>query len=373
MRHTGFRVEARRLTAAVMAAVLIALCAGAAGAEGDTTVFIPDRIEKLGLPGMPEIITLKTETDRTATYGNPDDPDDPCPVLQEEGAEIRLKFSPKPDWAGVTWSDGWENLDVDDEGRAVTSTEGHGTQAGMRASSGPVDPRTGKPEWRWNDGGDYAFAAGLDRVTCEFGRNGGVNWVEERIYKDFFRTGMEGAVTVIRWEPVSVKNRSEADGIRYETTVTGWFVSSVTAEYPAGSFISRVRAEYRNDRKNTLSGYTVTYAVGEDETYAVTYAPADATILEEHHYGLFLPVNDRLPSAIIYTNDPNTWEEIPSGYYLHHMDGDEPVCGELTLNGKTYVTGSGDKLEQWFEAGHGRQLKKRGLRTIFSFPSPRVR
>ena len=38
-----------------------------------------------------------------------------------EDATIYLQFSRKPDWAGVLWWEGWENLDVDDEGYAETA------------------------------------------------------------------------------------------------------------------------------------------------------------------------------------------------------------------------------------------------------------
>lgn len=295
-----------KILCAMMAAVfMLSVCELALG--DDLKVFLPERISKLNLPEMPEYITLKTDTDRTATYGDAEDPENPCPILQTEDAEIRLEFSQKPNWAGVTWMDGWENLVVDEEGRAVTTMDGHAVQPGIQATSGPISPDTGKPEWRWTDGGDYAYLAGMGPVTCEYGRRGTVKYVEYTVEQDYFKTGMNGAVTVIRWEPVSIKNTSEENYVKYETTTTVWFVSSVTATYPAGNPITKVRAEYRNDKKNTLSSYEITYAVNENESYAITYMPNTATIFEEHNYSLFLPDNSNLPSTIFYTNDPNTW------------------------------------------------------------------
>jgi RecG-like helicase len=95
---------------------------------------------------MPEYFTLTTETESTATYGNEEKPDDPCPVLAVEDAIIRLTFSQRPDWAAAVWMDGWENLDVDENGCTETSMEGHRAQPGLEAKSGPVDPATGRPE-----------------------------------------------------------------------------------------------------------------------------------------------------------------------------------------------------------------------------------
>ena len=351
--------------------ILLFLLVESASGEG-ITVFIPDLVSDLEIPEMPEYFELKTETDSTATYGKEEEPDNPCPVLPVEDAVIRLTFSQRPDWAAAVWMDGWENLDVDKDGYTETSMEGHRAQPGLEARSGPVDPSTGKPEWRWNDKGDYAFMAGLGPVTCQFGRSGSIQYVEYTVQKDFFKTGMADAVTVIRWKPISVKNLSERDDIRYETTTTEWVVVSVTAAYPAGNPITGVRAEYRNDKKNTLGTYIITYSVNKNEAYAITYAPDTATILEEHNYKLFYPVDPHLPSKTFYTNDPNTWEEIPA-WYMHHYEADEAIYGEYTAGGVTYVSGSGDYLDTWYLEGHGQQLKKKGLRGVTSFPSPRVR
>ena len=171
----------------------------------------------------------------------------------------------------------------------------------------------------------------------------------------------------------AIKNYSEENYVKYETTTTVWVVTSVTATYSAGNPITKVKAEYRNDRKNTLSSYEITYAVNENETYAITYMPNTATIFEEHNYGLFLPDNSNLPSTFFYTNDPNTWEEYPSGAYWHHYTEDEPIYGEYTVNGVTYVSGSGSNLNKWYTVGHGTLLKRNGLRGVTSFPSPRVK
>ena len=357
----------------------------------DMAVYIPNSITKLGLPEMPEYITLKTRTESNRmidSNGNEiyqkekikvddeiiedfkyDDNGNLIPVYGIiEDATIYLQFSKKPDWAGVLWWEGWENLNVDEEGYAETSMEDHVAQPGIWEGSSSINMVTEKPEYS-----DYAFMAGVGPVTCEYGRRGTVNYVEYTVKKDYFRTGMEGASTVIRWVPEHIKNYSEENYVKYETTTTVWYVSSVTTTYPAGNYITGIRADYRNDRKNTLSSYTITYAVSDKETYAITYMPNRATIVEEHNYGLFLPVDSNLPSMIDYTNDPNTWEEYPSGWYLHHYEADEPIYGEYTVGGKKYVSGSGSNLNKWYREGHGAELKKKGLRGVTSFTSPRVK
>lgn len=378
----------------IMMIISIMNCQGCAceAISENTMIFIPDQCIKLKLPEMPDFITLKTRTESvpmTDLDGNTfyqvekkkdengetfidfryDDAGNRIPVHGiVEDAIISLQYSKKPDWASVIWWDGWENLDVNQEGYAETTMEGHKYQPGIWEGSSPINIVTEKPEWS-----DYAFMAGVGPVTCEYGRRGTVNYVEYTVEQDYFKTGMEGAVTVIRWEPVSIKNTSEENYVKYETTTTVWFVTSVTATYPAGNPITKVKAEYRNDKKNTLSSYEITYAVNENESYAITYMPNTATIFEEHNYGLFLPDKSDLPSTIFYTNDPNTWEEYPSGAYWHHYTEDEPIYGEYTVNGVTYVSGSGSNLNKWYTAGHGTLLKRNGLRGVTSFTSPRVR
>ncbi len=355
-------------------------------------VYLPEKIEELGLPEMPDYLSLKTRTEcvpmtdkkgievfqletKEDEEGNKfvdyrlDDLGNKIPVYGiVEDAIIALQFSRKPDWAGVLWWEGWENLNVNDEGYAETSMENHIAQPGIWEGSSPINMVTEKPEYS-----DYAFMAGVGPVTCEYGRRGTVNYVEYTVKEDYFRTGMGGANTVIRWVPEHIKNYSEENYVKYETTTTVWYVSSVTATYPAGNTIVGVRADYRNDRKNTLSSYTITYAVNDNETYAITYMPNTATIFEEHNYGLFLPDNSLLPSTIFTNNDPNTWEEYPTGAYFHHYEADEPIYGEYTVSGRKYVSGSGSNLNKWYSEDHGKQLKKNGLRGVTSFKSPRVK
>lgn len=216
-----------RLLSVSLAAILLLSAAGVSFAADDTTVYIPHIIKKLGLPDMPDYITLKTKTDReimknkrgqvvyqTETwyddYGKKvttikyDYNGNPIPVYgTTEGADITLQFSEKPDWAGVIWATGYETLTVDDSGMAETSMVGHNMQPGINIVKSYCDPITGKV-YKELDGGDYAYLAGKGNVAVQYGRSGSVNYVEYTVQEDFFKTGMSGASTVIRWEPVQI-------------------------------------------------------------------------------------------------------------------------------------------------------------------------
>ncbi|MBQ6540629.1 MAG: hypothetical protein IJL71_06360, partial [Oscillospiraceae bacterium] len=115
-------------------ALLMSSCLTVASAKTDTDVFIPSVISKLGLPDMPDYITLKTKTDRAVVKdadGNKvyqtetwevetpwgteeisfikyDYNGNPIPVYGiTNGADIELQFSEKPDWVGVIWAEGY--------------------------------------------------------------------------------------------------------------------------------------------------------------------------------------------------------------------------------------------------------------------------
>ena len=216
-----------RILSVSLAAMLLLSVAGVSFAAKDTPVYIPSRVAKLGLPDMPDYLTLKTKTERAVmkdrqgnkiyqtetwsvngvgvTFPKYDYNGKPIPVYGiVDDAKIELQFSDKPDWAGVIWADGYETLSVDESGYAATSMEGHRMQPGINIVKSSCDWRNGELLEYEHDGGDYAYLAGKDNVTVQYGRSGKVNYVEYTVDQDFFRTGMEGASTVIRWEPVQI-------------------------------------------------------------------------------------------------------------------------------------------------------------------------
>ena len=215
-----------RFVSAVLIASVALSFSAASLAEETTRVFIPNKIGRLVLPDLPEYVALRTRTESVATYGNPDDPTDPCPILPVTGGKIELFFSEQPDWAMVLWAEGPEPLNVSDTGYAQTTSAGHKYQPGwwdnpdVMTINDPNDATKKITVWANTGNGhikghpapagrDEAYLAGKDNVVVQYGRSGTVNYVEYTIEDDFYHTGMDGAVTVIRYEPVIV------DGDRY--------------------------------------------------------------------------------------------------------------------------------------------------------------
>ena len=427
-----------RFMSALLAAVMLISISAIAIAEDETTVYIPSRIAKLNLPDRPGYITLKTQTEstemrnsrgsiryKTDARGNIiyDYNGNPIPLIGTvEDADIELQFSEKPDWAGVIWAEGYENLEVDDTGYAVTSMEGHMRQPGTWVWNNPdttCDPLTGEIVWRDNGtvapswchitGGDFAYMAGKGNVSAQYGRSGKVNYVEYRVEEDFFRTGMEGAYSVIRYEPVTIKSicGPEDDPDKYTRKDTVWYVSSVIATYPDGNYIVEVEADYRNDAKNTLASYKITYATSDKETYKITYAPSTTTVLEDHETGTFMTWPSKMaPSTDLEeyfrqqveeqwqqygtVTDPQDYPDYDDSYtalagmYLHHYTQDEVLCGEYK-SGKTHLmSGSGKNLKYWYKFNgtgtlngvkvnnNGKKSTNKNLKPCTYFKSPRV-
>ena len=525
-----------RILSISLAAMLLLSAAGVSFAASDTAVYIPYIIEKLGLPDMPEYITLKTKTERavmkdsrgnvvyqTEEVKNPngvissyikyDYNGNPIPVYgTAENPDIELQFSEQPEWAGVIWADGYETLKVDESGYAKTSMVGHNMQPGINIVKSVCDPVTGRLLEYEHDGGDYAYLAGKNNVAVQYGRSGSVNYVEYTVEQDFFRTGMEGASTVIRWEPVQVitdcyKEAQEekwylvwdqqdyyddyyddydptvgnygrtdsfvtnqwgniaynennelccyqnnkvipipVDGSAYYDAntnrlydqwgkelmilpphvmccnkpqqdtyiyypdngtscvqipvvrvtdakpLTVWYISSVTATYPAGNYIVGVEADWRNDKKKTLASYKITYEPKQGEQYKITYSPVTTTVYEEHRSGTFetWPASNapstKMADYIKKNSDPGDRSYLQfQGMYLHHYTEDEVLSGLYTSGSTVLCSGSGNNLRKWYKYNGtttlkngmkrnnlGKQVKKSGLKPCTSFISPRV-
>ncbi len=374
-----------RIVSVALAVMMVLSLSAVSLAEPTGTVYIPDRIAKLNLPDRPAyIISLKTHTESAPMFDEFGNPvmSTTCKdrythaYVQNTGivedAVIELQFSKKPDWAGVIWAEGFENLEVDDNGYAVTSMEGHLRQPGTWSASGPCDPITGKPSWHVT-GGDYAYMAGKGPVSVQYGRNGHINYVDYTVEEDFFQTGMEGCSTVIRYEPVTIMGDSDPK----DAKITMWYISTVTATYPAGNSIVGVSAVYRNDEKNKLASYKISYAASETETYVITYAPSTATLVE-NHMDYKWPMDSNPPDDAIVKlpgNAPSENVVDASGkvlFSVHHYTADEPIYGEYYKNGELKaVTGSGNKINKWYKPGHGKEVK--GLKPLSSFKSVRVK
>ena len=86
------------LLIAVMALSLSSAVFAAPGDAGGIRVYIPNKLERLHVPDMPEYIALYTRTESVATYGNPKDLNnpgnlkDPCPILAVSEPELAKKL-----------------------------------------------------------------------------------------------------------------------------------------------------------------------------------------------------------------------------------------------------------------------------------------
>ncbi len=216
-----------------------------------------------------------------------------------------------------TWS--WSGYYNEKKGKYISGASNPNKGDGKTWATGKTDHSTG---------GDYPYSAGKDygnyNVTVNYHRNGAPYQVAVSLKGvDAFETGMEGAVTTITFELVNVqlssyryivytdaegnqvvkgapyakyiknlkfdedgydrkKGGTAEEGYYYEddneilfvgplSSMDMWYVSSVSATYPEGNPIVAVEADYRNDAKNNLYGYTISYAVSENEVYEITY------------------------------------------------------------------------------------------------------
>ncbi len=304
MKFTDRKFSFRTLSLAL--AVLLAVLVPASALGETIAVRIPSKIVRLEIPEMPDPLDLYTWTDSVPTYGNPLDPFDPCPILAVDDAIMHLQFSEKPDFAVANWYNGKENIDVNESGYAELYTEGRRVQAGYTWAGGS---RTKEKPW--------FIKAGKDGVTAGYSNSGKVKFIEYTFDGDVFGTNIEGAQTTVRFEPVTIDGDhyvyvidpdtgkrvkvnlkgvdADNDGVVdkhwYYTT---WYVPTVTVVYPDGNGITKVVANYWNNKNGTIRDLTVYYA--PKGTYScsakvrVTSEPDDPI----KPYGRTIRVNDEI-------------------------------------------------------------------------------
>jgi len=389
--------SSRILSLALIVAMLLTVSAVAFA--DDTTVYIPKKLVKLGVPDKPHAPKLTTSND---------------------GNDIELQFGEKVDYAIVNWSEGEELLDVDDTGYAVTSRDGHKLQPGTQAFNSTAtykdedgkthlrfgcDPLTGKiidkatgdiipTEVAVEAGihvvyGDEAYVAGKGSVRASYARSGHINYIVKTTEEDYFQTGLEGAkseITYTYYKQKVLRNKNTGK-TGYES---GYYVSTVSATYPAGEeypCIVKVQADYRNDENNTLASYKITYATSDSETYEITYAPATNTVLQ---------MGSKFYNSIAGVDIPDNTasHQYAPGVALIHRNQDQVVCGLYRKGSLVLCSGSGKKLGNWYKYNGtvnaynipeylksnakvnnlGKQYKnsKYGLKKCTSFASPRV-
>ena len=247
------------------------------------SVRIPVSTRRLNIPEMPEPVPLSTyaENDGKLAYLDGD---------------YSLFFGGAVDFAAVDWVNELEEVETDEDGTAVTSKEDHAWQ-------------------------QRAVIARKDGVTTSY-TNAGVPraiWITGQ--EDYFASGQQGAWSTVYWR--SEKIKSDCGGY-----IMTWYIGNVTVSYPYGEEIRSISADFRNNKKNTLYGYTITYAVSDTEIYSIRYDDCDR------------------PVRACYNNGSQTLE------YTCDFE-----CGRWF----------------WMDVETGRETRIRNLRTPDSFESPRVR
>lgn len=263
--------------------------------------------------------------------------------------------------------------------------------------------------WLYGNGGDYPYSAGKDygdySVTVNYNRDGSASKVAVSLKDvDLFETGMEGAVSTITFELVNVELdcykalyqflgedpetgvelykkvkpnnkwvktiRDEEGNIEYIkylneiydvytlSSTDVWYVSSVSATYPEGNYIVGAEADYKNDAKNNLSQYKISFAVNETDVAQIYYKPWDTPF-----YGQYSK-NGTVIAVSGSGNNLNKWYKFNGT--SEQAEIKKPVKDEKTGEVIGYTLVTVDKVNN-----NGKQVKsiKKGIN---SYKSPRV-
>ena len=270
----------RKVCAALLAVLIFTPRLSALAAE---PVRIPSSVYRLNVPDRPDSVEL-------STYAENDG------VLAYLDGDYSLFFAQAVDFAAVDWVDGLEIIELDADNSAVTSKEGH----------------------KWQQ---HAVIARVDGVTTSYTNAGVPRAVWTTSQEDLFSTGMEDAWTTIYWRSEIIK--SSCGGY-----IMTWYIGNITVSYPYGEEIRSISVDYRNNKRNTLYGYTITYAVSDNEVYSIRYDDCDRWVRAYYNNGT---------RTLEYTCDPERGKWI------------------------------------WADVETGRESRQRGLLKPSSFESPRTR
>ncbi len=262
---------------------------------------------------------------------------------------------------------------------------------------------------RHSKGDDSPYLAGKDygdySVTVNYHRDGSAYKVAVSLKNvDLFETGVAGATSTITFELVNVELDSyDALYLIYNVPIRGkivkrraktipdnnlittvwddegnidyvlylghqfrffdlsntdvWYVSSVSATYPENNYIVGVEADFKNDEKNSLSQYKISYAVNETDVVKIYYKTTD-----DAFYGQYS--SDGTITAVSGSGD-----NLDQWYKYNGSSEDvfirKPIKDE-DGNIIKYVSEKEIKLNN-----NGKQMKKI-KKGISSYPTPRV-
>ena len=253
--------------------VLLA-CALPFSATAADSVRIPASALRLNIPDMPEPVPLSTYAQNNEKWAYLD-------------GDYSLYFEDDVDFAAVDWVNELETVEPNQKGVAVTSKEDH--------------------EWQ-----QRSVVARKDGVTTSY-TNAGVPravWITN--HEDYFQSGQADAWTTIYW-------RSEKIKTECGDYLMTWYVGNITVSYPYGEEIRSISVDYRNNKKNTLYGYTITYAVSDTEVYSIRYDDCDRVVRAYYNDGA---------RTLEYTCDPERgkwiWADVETGREVRKLKPRDP-------------------------------------------------
>ena len=407
-----------RILSVALVAMMVLSLAAIASAE-TPSVYIPNRLAKL-VDAYVEDYTFPTLVTKGDTIGNRLNTEGVMHFQFSEkpdwfGAVVSSKDG---GWIQIDVDDsGYAELDLEGLARqpGTWSYNGYWNVKKNVWVSGASNPNkgdgttweTGKTDH--STGGDYPYTAGKDygdySVTVNYHRDGSAYKVAVTLKNvDLFETGMEGAASTITFElvnveldsytalahflgvdengkmkhtdPISPINNKWAKTIRddngdiewvkylnelydvyFLANTDMWYVSSVSATYPEGNYIVGAEADYKNDAKNNLSQYKISYAVNETDVAQIYYKPWNSPF-----YGLYSK-NGTVTAVSGSGNNLNKW-------YKYNGSSTDVEIKKPIKNDKGEVTGYVIVKEAKVN-NNGKQVKsiKKGIN---SYKSPRV-
>ena len=160
---------------------------------------------------------------------------------------------------------------------------------------------------------------------------------------DAFRSGIEGAVTMIERGTMTVRTDCGKTDTEY--------IRSVTVNYPAGNYIRRVSAIYRNDTGGSLAKYNITYETDDGGLYTIYYSVKEKSM--------------NIPPATSQSVYRPYGKAVKNGTF-RYPHTDKILKGAYSGGGVMLTCGQADV---WHPYSTARYMS---LYSIFSFISPRV-
>ena len=161
--------------------------------------------------------------------------------------------------------------------------------------------------------------------------------------EDFDVAIIEGAVTTIERGTMTVKTDCGKTDTEY--------IRSVTVNYPAGNYIRRVSAIYRNDTGGSLAKYNITYEMNDGGLYTIYYSVKEKSL--------------NIPPATSQSVYRPYGKAVKNGTF-RYPHTDKILKGAYSGGGVMLTCGQADV---WHPYSTARYMS---LYSIFSFISPRV-